>query len=118
MINIYIYNVYTELENILELNISIINQIKEKLSYEIGGFGAKKEKICLLKDNRILTGLTPYVISILRKNKIDYKLFDKRKKPEMNAYFKVNPDYQPRDYQQEIINRASSREIIQAATGA
>ena len=118
MITIYMNNVYTEIENIFNLNNLIIKQIEEKLSYEIGGFGVQKEKICLLENNRILTGLTPYVISILKRNKIDYRVFDKRKKPEMNAYFKFNPDYQPRDYQQQIINRASSREIIQAATGA
>ena len=118
MITIYMNNVYSEIENINSLNKNIIDLINNKLQYEIGGFGVSKETIYLLNGNKFLTGLTPYIISILKRNNVDYKLIDKRYKPEQNANFKVQDAFQARDYQQNIVDRASSREILQAATGA
>lgn len=117
MITIYMNNVYSEIENINSLNKNIIDLINNKLQYEIGGFGVSKETIYLLNGNKFLTGLTPYIISILKRNNVDYKLIDKRYKPEQNANFKVQDAFQARDYQQNIVDRASSREILQAATG-
>lgn len=111
-------NIYVKMENVNLLKSNIQNEIKNKLSYNKENFGQKLEKIYLLKNNTTYTGLTPYIIFILKKHKVPYNLVDNRTKPEKLEYFKVNPNYEPRDYQQEIIDRTSSREIIQAATGA
>lgn len=116
MININMQNVNSIV--IGDLNRKVLNQIDQKISYEIGGFGEKKETKYLFKNNMIQTGLVPYLISVLKTNGIPYKLNDFRIKPPKNADFKMNPNFQPRDYQDNIITRASSREVIQAATGA
>ncbi|MFW6008217.1 MAG: DEAD/DEAH box helicase, partial [archaeon] len=94
--------------------------IANKLSYKIGGFGAPKEKKVLynVKTNTTYTGLVPHVLTILKKCGIKYKLNDRRNKPEKNANFNIVAPFQPRIHQKPIIDRTSSRETIQAATGA
>lgn len=117
MVIINMENVYSKIDGV---PVFLKKEINDILNYEIGGFGVKKEKIYLYDfiNHQLLTGLVPYLISILKNNRIPYSINDKRVKPQKNGNFKVNKDFQARDYQKDIIDRASSREVLQAATGA
>lgn len=117
MVIINMENAYSTIQN---LSSNLINSINDKLSYMVGGFGQPTEQKFLYDqvNNRTYTGLVPYILSILIKKGIKYQLNDLRQKHKSNADFKVNKDFEARDYQQDIIDRASSREILQAATGA
>ncbi len=119
MITIQMGNVVSKLNNVNQFN-NLPFIIAKKLSYEAGGFfGEKKTKLLFnIKTGVTYTGLIPHVISILNKLDISYNIIDLRKKPESTAGFKIVKPFMPRDYQKEIIDNASSREIIQAATGA
>lgn len=98
----------------------IKNEIAETLSYKLIGFSVDKDRKYLYDpaNGITFTGLLKYVLNILIKNNIKYELIDKREKPEPNANFKMNPMFTARDYQQEIIDYASCRHVIQACTGA
>lgn len=117
MVHIYMENVYSK---IVGLDPIMENKIEKLLSYKVGGFGAKVETKTLfnVENKTTLTGLVPKVLLLLSRAGIKYNVVDLRKKPEPNANFKIQDGFKARDYQQEIIDRASSREIIQAATGA
>lgn len=121
-------NVYTSLSNISK-DIELL--IWTKLSYEIKEFGVEYTKIRHLynrKTKMLYTGLVEYVIEIFTENDIKYEIIDKRKKYEKNANFNLvkkikidenkSVDLVSRQYQTDIVNRASEREVIQAATGA
>lgn len=117
MIEIHMKNVTSKIDN-LDDNLKTI--IFEKLSYEVGGFGIKKSTKYLYNPNTSMTytGLIPHIINTLNLLNVKYKVNDLRDKPLPNANFKINTNFESRDYQKEIIDRATSREIIQAATGA
>jgi hypothetical protein len=117
MINIYIKNVTSKIENLPSY---LNNMILDKLSYKEGGFGVRPQtKYLFNPDNGITySGLIPHVVSILDSVKELYKINDMREVPIKNANFKINPEFSPRDYQENIIRNIGSREIIQAATGA
>lgn len=105
---------------ILGIDNNIQKIILKKLSYMEGGFGIKPTRKTLFNstNNTFYTGLVPHVINILKSYNLKYTIKDLRIKPEKNANFSLNKDFIPRDYQQKIVDNASSREIIQAATGA
>lgn len=117
MVTIYMANVYslvTGLDDRQKIEISNL------ISYEVGGFGQPTEKKSLfdIQLNRVYTGMVPKILLYLKQNGITYKTIDKREIPKKNGNFTIQKPFVPRDYQQEIIDRASSREMIQAATGA
>lgn len=117
MIEIYMKNITSK---ILNLPIEVEKLLLINLSYEEKGFGVKSERKFLynVKTKITYTGLIPKVIIILNKLKLKYQLYDMRERPEANGNFKINKNFSPRDYQEEIINNVSSREVVQAATGA
>lgn len=106
--------------NIIGIDNNIKTQLLKKLSYIEGGFGVKPVTRTLfnINNNVTYTGLIQHVVKILKQNNIKYKINDLREKPISNADFKINENFKPRDYQQNIIENASSRDILQAATGA
>mgnify|MGYP002622027418 CR=1 FL=1 len=116
MIEIIMNNVSTKLKNIPS---SLIDTISNELSFTIKGFGFSKTTNLFDVQNQIIpTGLVPRLVKLLIKKNIFYKIIDERVKHKPNASYSLNDNYIARDYQQEIIDRATSREIIQAATGA
>lgn len=102
------------------INDDISYQIAAHLSYEMGGFGKKNELKVLFnpKTGMTYTGLIPYVINILNKNNIDVEMVDRRVEPESNGNFNLCDWVQLRDYQQNIVDNARNRMVVQAATGA
>lgn len=92
----------------------------ERLSYKIGGFGVpeKTEYLFNPKTCMTYTGLVPHVLNIFTQMGIKYQTIDRRTQPLAEARFRIADGFTARDYQAEIIERASSRETIQAATGA
>ena len=117
MIEIKMKNV---LSQIIGLDDYMKKIILQKLSYDVGGFGIKPKTTYLFNINTGITytGLIPHVISILNKFTIPYKINDLRIKPKYYGKYEIQKPYEPRDYQQEIIDRISGRELVQAATGA
>lgn len=117
MIEIHMDNVYAKCYNLPQ---SIANILAQKLSFEVGGFGVPTETKAIfdIEKHSTYTGLVPHIIQILHKLNLKYTIKDTRVKPQSNAEFNLLPPYELRDYQEEIVNRASSRELIQAATGA
>lgn len=115
-IKITMENVNSKIEGASSL---IIKRIAKELTFVVSGFGGSSET-CLydFEKNTTYTGLVPRVIKFLHKHKIKFEVIDNRIEPEKNADFKLMEGFTIRDYQEEIINRSSSREIIQAATGA
>lgn len=102
------------------INENVAYQIAARLSYEMGGFGKKNELKVLFnpKTGMTYTGLIPYVINILNKNNIDVEMVDRRVEPESNGNFNLCDWVQLRDYQQNIVDNARNRMVVQAATGA
>lgn len=117
MIEIKMDNVYSDIYGLDKLNKDILYLINKELSYEVCGFGQDKKRYYLLKDNQTYTGLIPRLIKILNHNNIKFKIKDVREIHLPNANFKISEEFEARDYQKNIIERASSREVIQAATG-
>jgi superfamily II DNA or RNA helicase len=128
MAEIIIDNVYSKLNGFSK---DIELKIWEKLSFEVKEFGCEYIQIRHLynrKTKKTYTGLLNYVYEILEENNIGYKITDTRVVPEQNANFALQeyltlPDgsqvaLKARDYQQKIIDDASNREIIRAATGS
>jgi superfamily II DNA or RNA helicase len=117
MITIELGNVTSRINN---LTGDIPYYIADELSYQLKGFGVDKDTKYLYKPmtNATYTGLIPHAIKVLKELNLTYQIIDRRVAPVANANFKIADGFSPRDYQAEIINRASSREIIQAATGA
>jgi hypothetical protein len=128
MINIYLDNIYARIENAGE---NIENIIYTELSFTIEEFGSDNVRIRHLfnrKTKKTYAGLVNYIIEILNREEEDYIVIDNRVKHEPNADFKIVDqievapgqfvDLTARPYQDEIIERATERECIQAATGA
>lgn len=129
-VQIIVTNVYTEVKNASK---EIESKIYHELAFEIQDFnpagGFKPPRIHHLysrKNKLTYTGLLKHLIEILDENEVEYKIIDKREKPEQNADFHFVPfldkegkiPLKKRDYQQEIIDKCEDREVIQAATGA
>ena len=117
VVEIHMDNVYAQCYNLPQ---KVADILAKQLSYEVGGFGSQtetKEVFDRIKHSTY-TGLVPHIVKVLHKLNIKYEIKDNRIKPEVNAKFNLVPGYELRDYQAEIVNRASSREVIQAATGA
>ena len=95
-------------------------ELYENLAYIESGFGIKPVKQHLFSATNFTTytGLIPHVISILNKFKVQYTINDMRVAPESNANFVIQDGFVARDYQQKILDNVSTRDIIQAATGA
>jgi superfamily II DNA or RNA helicase len=110
-------NVTSKIEN---LPTHLNSMILQNLSFTEHSFGQKSKTNYLFNiDTGVtFTGLIPYVILLLQKINEQYEIIDMRTKPESNANFNIDPNFSPRDYQKNIIDNISSREIIQAATGA
>lgn len=115
-----VINMKNVTSSIIGINQTIQKELLKKLSYVEGGFGVKPSVKTLFNttNNVTYTGLIPHVLSVLRKFNIEYKINDLREVPEKNANFKMNEIFQARDYQEKIISNVSTRDIIQAATGA
>lgn len=90
------------------------------LSYQLKGFSVSSELKLLYNaaTSSTYTGLVPAALNKLKAIGYQCKVIDKRVQPKPNSNIKIVPEYTARDYQETIINNASSREIIQAATGA
>jgi superfamily II DNA or RNA helicase len=116
--------IYIEMGNVVSKFHHLTDEVEEliynELSYKIGGFGIKPQTKHLYNDitHMTYTGLVPRILNILDEYDLKYEIDDKRIKHKPNASFKLSNEFKARDYQANIINRASSREIIQAATGA
>lgn len=120
MIQIDMYNVKSKVNNIQNLPYGILNQICELCSYQrINGFKKESRQYLINLENGITyTGLVPYIISILKKNNIDYRLIDNRFKPDKHINYEIHADFIIRDYQQRIVDQVHSRDIIQACCSA
>lgn len=119
MVLITMGNVISKIDNLSD---ELIIKLADTLSYEVGGFGQPITKHYLIDViyKTTYTGIIPRVIQFLNTHKIAYSINDERKKPteNTNLAFKIVNGFSMRDYQEKIVNDASSREIIQAATGA
>lgn len=119
MVLITMGNVISKIDNLSD---DLIIKLADTLSYEVGGFGQPITKHYLIDViyKTTYTGIIPHVIQFLNTHKIAYSINDERKKPteNTNLAFKIVNGFSMRDYQEKIVNDASSREIIQAATGA
>lgn len=101
-------------------NMNVLYEIANRLSYTTGGFGAPKQLHVLFnpKTKMTYTGLIPYIVNILKKHNISITLNDCRKIPVENADYNIVDGITPRDYQQHVFDNASSRMVVQMATGA
>lgn len=121
-------NVYAKIENASK---EIESKIHEKLSFTIEEYGSEHVMTRHLfnrKTKKTYTGLLSYVYEILDSLDEEYVVVDTREIPEKNADFELVKSFETKDgkkidllarpYQQDIINRATEREVIQAATGA
>ncbi|AEO93659.1 gp400 [Bacillus phage G] len=117
MIEIHMDNTEAKCYNLPQ---QIANSLAIKLSFKTGGFGVPTETKVMFDhvNHTTYTGLVPHVVKILHKLKLKYTIKDSRIQPESNATFNLLPPFELRDYQEEIVNRSTSRELIQAATGA
>lgn len=126
MVKVIVDNVFITLQGIdsqTEL------EMWEKLSFEIEEYGSpyiKKRHLYNRKTKKTYMGLLSYIIEILDMKAIEYELIDTRIKWESNANFKIvdfvdeakTIPFKFRPYQETIINMATERECVQAATGA
>jgi superfamily II DNA or RNA helicase len=127
-IKLIVDNVYTAVEGASkDTEFAIWNE----LSFQIQEYQeehTRRRHLYNRKTKKTYTGLIDYVIRILDELGEDYEIEDNRVAHLPNADFKlvdkiqVGPnkwvplDFRP--YQQEIVDRATERECIQAATGA
>lgn len=127
-IKIIIDNVFAQVTGATE---EIEQAIYEKLSFSVEEFGTDNVLIRHLfnrKTKKTYTGLISYVTEILEEFNVSYEIEDLRFKHQSNANFKLVEEIdigndktvplEMRPYQKEIIDRATERECIQAATGA
>lgn len=116
-VEIHMDNVKAQLYDLPQ---KVADRIAQKLSFEVGGFGVPTttREIFDKISHSTYTGLVPHIVKYLHKLNIEYVIKDNRIEPLANTTFNLLPPYELRDYQEEIVNRASSREILQAATGA
>lgn len=117
MVEVIMDNVMTRFKGLSQ---SVADSLTERLTFGGGGFMTPARIRYAFDPVRHLTytGLVPRVLKTLHTLNIAYDLKDNRVKPRSNVRFHLSPLIQLRDYQEEIIERASSREVIQAATGA
>lgn len=132
-IRIVLDNVYAQIEGASkDVEFAIWNE----LSFEVQEFNAGKNQpdeprrrhLFNRKTKKTYTGLVDYVTKILDDMEEDYEIVDTRVKHEPNADFALVKEIdigggktvplEARPYQTEIIDRATERECIQAATGA
>lgn len=126
MIKLIVDNVYTK---IIGMNRECELKVWSDLSFEITEFNSpyvKRRHLYNKKTKKTYTGLLEKVINILDDRAEDYEIVDNRVAWEPNADFKL-VDYidkdkkiklEARPYQQEIVDKASNREVVMAATGA
>lgn len=127
-VKILVDNVFAQVNGATE---EIEQTIYEKLSFSVEEFGTDNVMVRHLfnrKTKKTYAGLISYVTEILDEFKIPYDVEDQRVKPDSNADFKLVDEIDigggktvpldTRPYQKVIIDRATERECIQAATGA
>jgi hypothetical protein len=125
VIKLIIDNVFIE---ILNASKECEFEIWDKLSFEVEEFGSpypKRRHLFNRKTKKTYAGLLNHVIEIMDIRGEEYEITDTRIKWESNADFKlvdfIDKDktipFELRPYQKEIVDRASERECIQAATG-
>jgi superfamily II DNA or RNA helicase len=127
-VTIVVDNVYAKIEHATK---DLEMKIYEKLSFTVEEYGAEHVMVRHLfnrKTKKTYTGLLPYVMEIFDEYGVEYVVLDNRIKPDKNADFELVKSFTNKDgkqidilarpYQQEIIDRATEREVIQAATGA
>lgn len=126
MIKLKIDNSYTEIRGMSK---ECENKVFEKLSFVVEEYNSPYLKIRHLynrKTKKTYTGLLGYVFEIFDERGEDYEIIDTRVPWKPNANFELvkyldeekKIKIAPRPYQKEIIDRATPRECIQAATGA
>lgn len=113
MITIQMENVSSKIEGLSKTQ---IEDISRELSFTTHGFGGSNH-VELFNHGFTYTGLIPRVVKFLYQKGIQYRIIDDRIKHPSNASFNLLENFQLRDYQEEIVSRASSREILQCATG-
>ena len=116
MITIYMKNVTSKIDGLTPY---LKNRILGQLSYVEESFSNKSKRNFLFNAETCVTytGLIPHVCSMLKIMNIEYNINDLRIKPEASGNFKILPEFDARNYQQNIVDNISSREIIQCATG-
>lgn len=117
MVKIFMANVNSILHG---LTTEQEKELSSLISYKTGGFGVPVEDKSLYNNQTksTFTGLVPQVIKYLKSKNISFEVIDKRQKPDSNANFSIVDGFKMRDYQEAIVSRSSSREMLQAATGA
>lgn len=126
MIKLYVDNVYTK---IIGMSRQCELKVWNDLSFEIAEFNSpyiKRRHLYNKKTKKTYTGLLDKIIEIFDNRAEDYEIIDNRVAWEPNADFKlveyIDEDkkikLEARPYQQEIVNKASNREVVMAATGA
>jgi superfamily II DNA or RNA helicase len=102
-----------------DLNLEIKEQLASELSYTIQKFNGPSitKTLFNISTGMTYTGLIPHIISKLQKLNIPYDIIDSRQSANGNTNFKIAKSFKTRDYQQEIIDNSSSREVLQCATG-
>lgn len=117
-VKIVMDNVYAQL---IGVDAETENEIWNELSFQVEEFGTDNvttRHLYSKKTKKTYTGLIPYIEKIFSNKGITSEVVDTRVVPEKNANFKIQDGFNPRPYQQVIIDNASERECIQAATGA
>ena len=126
MIDIIIDNVFVEIKGASK---DCEYEIWNKLSFTIEEFGnpyVKTRHLYNRKTKKSYSGLLNYIIDILDERGEEYQLIDTRTAWEPNADFKLvkyldkdkHIKFELRPYQKTIVEKATNREVVQAATGA
>ncbi len=126
MIQLIIDNVFIEIKNASK---ECEYEIWNKLAFTVEEFGSPYPNVRHLfnrKTKKTYAGLLSYVIDIFDERGEEYETIDTRTKWEPNADFKLvdfideekTIPFELRPYQKVIVEKASEREVIQAATGA
>ena len=83
MISIIMNNIKTKIDGVDTLPFNIVNNICVTCSYQKIGFNVEPRKYLFNPQTGMTyTGLVPDIVKILKQNKIDYVIQDKRNKPE------------------------------------
>ena len=106
--------------SIIGLDDKLIKLISNKLTYQVCENRFKKTNNFLFDsiNNTTYTGLVPHIVKILKDNKVKFTINDLRKVPNIYGKYTISSEFKLRDYQEDILNKISSRSIIMAATGA
>lgn len=126
MIKLELGNVFLKVSNAPKL---VEDDLWNIFSFKVEVYGSDNTIIRHLYNRKTKTtyaGLVDPVLKYLKEKKYEYILNDMRIVPKQNANFKLvkyiddkkTIALESRPYQQEIIDNAGPREIIQAATGA